>query len=238
VPLPGEPIAARCPHAKRRAIRESRVSSTALLCERLARCERRPRVLVSASAVGFYGDRGDESLDESADAGTGFLAGVCREWEEATKPAAEAGIRVVCLRTGPVLAAAGGVLGNMLPLFRLGLGGPLGDGRQYLSWIALDDTIGAIHFALFCEGLSGPVNATAPGAARSSVFASTLGKVLGRPSFVPAPASMLRAALGQMAEEALLASARVRPAKLEAAGFRFCTPYLESALRAELGRAG
>lgn len=238
VHLAGASIAGRRWNAARREeLLQSRVRGTRLLCEALGRLARPPSVLVCASAVGIYGDREDEVLDEKSASGEGFLAEVCRAWESACEPARAAGIRVVNLRSGLVVAASGGALARMLPLFRLGLGGPQGSGRQYVSWIALDDAIGAIHHAVFCEDLSGPVNATAPFPVRNAAFARTLGKVLGRPAALPLPGFAVRAALGQMGQELLLTGARVLPTRLEASGFGFRTASLESALRFELGRA-
>lgn len=237
VHLAGESLfALRWTQAKKRAIRESRVRGTELLARTLARLERGPRVLVSASAVGFYGDRGDESLDESSDPGEGFLADVCRAWERATRPAADAGLRVVRARLGVILTAAGGALGSMLPPFQAGLGGRLGDGRQLTSWISSDDAVAALHFLLQRDDLSGPVALTAPGAVSNAELTRTLGRVLGRPTLLPVPAPAVRAALGEMADELLLASTRVHPAVLEGAGFGFSHPDLEAALRLELGR--
>ena len=236
VHLAGAPIAGRWNASRREAILQSRQRGTRLLCERLARLQSPPRVLVSASAVGFYGDRGDEALDEQSAAGQGFLAEVCRAWESACEPARAAGIRVVNLRFGLVVSASGGALVKLLPAFRLGLGGPQGSGRQYMSWIALDDAIGAIHHAMFRDDLSGPVNATAPFPVRNATFAGTLGKVLGRPALLPLPGIAVRAAFGEMGRELLLGGARVAPTRLERTGFAFRTPSLESALRFELGR--
>ncbi len=238
VHLAGESIASlRWTAAKKRAIEESRVRGTRLLCRTLAAMERKPATLVSASAIGYYGDRPDEEVDEKAAPGTGFLADVCRAWEAETAGLAEGPIRVVNLRIGVVLTAEGGALATQLPLFRLGLGGPVGHGRQGLSWIDLDDLVYAIHFALHRSELEGPVNATAPGAVSSREFGRTLGRVLHRPAVLPAPAFAMRLALGEMADEMLLGGVRARPAALEAAGFRFARPDLTSALSFELGRS-
>ena len=236
VHLAGEPIAARWTPARKALIRESRVAGTRLLAERLAGLERPPRALVSVSAVGFYGDRGDEVLDESSPAGTGFLPAVCRAWEAAAAPAAARGIRVVHPRLGLVLTLRGGALARLLPPFRLGLGGPLGDGRAWRSWVVLEDVIGVLERALADEGLAGPVNVVAPGAVTNGTFARTLGRVLGRPALLPVPALALRALFGEMADGALLASARVTPARLQVAGHAFRFPGLEGALRHLLGR--
>ncbi len=221
--------------AYRNEMTESRVRTTASLARVLAGLNRRPEVLLTASAIGFYGDRGDELLDEQALAGAGFFPELCRQWEAAAKPAVDAGIRVVHLRIGVVLAAREGALKKMLPLFRLGLGGRLGSGRQWMSWIALEDAVAAILFAMRTPELRGPVNLTAPGPVRNLEFTRTLAKQLNRPAILPAPAFALRLALGQMADEALLASARVFPGKLAAAGFRFRYPALQAALGATLG---
>lgn len=221
----------------RREIRDSRIDSTRLLANTLARLPDPPRTLITASAVGYYGDRGDERLTEGAGPGTGFLPEVCQEWEEAAAPAREAGIRVINLRFGLVVTAAGGFLPPILRLFRLGLGGRLGSGWQYMSWIALDDLLGAILYVLREERLSGPVNATAPGPVTNRQFTHALGTVLRRPTPFPVPAFAIRALLGQMGDELLLFSARVEPARLEETGFRWNFPVLEDALRFELGRA-
>jgi hypothetical protein len=239
VHLAGEPIAARWTEDRRRRIIESRVIGTRFLSETLARLKRPPRVLVAASAVGVYGNRGDEILTEASPtlgAPRDFLTEVGREWEAATEPARAAGIRVVLLRFGIVLSPAGGALARMLPPFRLGLGGPLGSGRQYMSWVAIDDILGAIHHALMTEALDGPVNATAPNPVTGRAFATALGRVLGRPAMVPVPAPALRLAFGEMADVAVLASARVLPARLQESGYAFRYPDLEGALRFVLGR--
>ena len=210
----------------------SRTEGTRLLAETLATLEPRPEVMVSASAVGLYGDRGDERLTEDAAPGSGFLADVARAWEESTLAAERAGVRVVRLRTALVLAPRGGALARMLPPFRLGLGGPLGSGRQWWSWIQLDDLVRAIAHALEHRELRGAVNAAAPGAVTNAEFARTLGRVLRRPAAVPAPAWALRALLGaEFADQMLLASQRVEPARLLASGFTFRFAGLEDALR-------
>ena len=236
VHLAGEPLAARWTPARKALIRESRVAGTRLLAGRLAGVARPPRVLVSVSAIGFYGDRGEEPLDEASPPGTGFLPGVCRAWEEAAAPAAGRGIRVVHPRLGLVLTPWGGALARMLPAFRLGLGGPLGDGRAWWSWVTLDDVLAVFQRALADESLAGPVNVVAPGAVRSGDFARALGRALGRPALLPVPALALRLLFGEMADGALLASARVTPARLQAAGYGFRFPGLEDALRHLLGR--
>jgi len=238
VHLAGEPIAARWTPVRKMLIRESRVAGTRLLARRLAELERPPRVLVSVSAIGFYGDRGDELLDESSPPGEGFLPEVCRAWEEATAPAAAGGIRVVHPRLGLVLTTRGGALARLLPPFRLGLGGPLGDGRAWWSWVAIEDVIAVLERALADEGLAGAVNVVAPAAETNRVFTRTLGRVIGRPALVPVPALVLRAFFGEMADGALLASARVIPARLQAAGHAFRFPGIEEALRHLLSRRG
>lgn len=238
VHLAGESIMGlRWTASKKRAILESRVRGTRLLADTFAKMAAPPATLVSASAVGFYGDRGDEPVDESSAPGSGFLADVCRDWEDAAMAAEASGTRLVRLRVGVVLTASGGALATQLPLFRLGLGGPVGHGRQGLSWIGLDDLVYAIHFVLNRSDVSGPVNATAPGAVSNRGFAREVGRVLRRPAVLPVPAFALRMLLGEMADEMLLAGAFVRPAALESAGFRFVHPDLGSSLAFELGRA-
>jgi uncharacterized protein len=236
VHLAGESLAERWTPEKKVRIRESRVKGTRLLCESLAQMTTPPRVLVSASAIGYYGDRAGEILSEESAAGRGFLAEVCRAWEAATEPASQKGMRVVPLRFGVVLSGAGGALGKMLPPFRMGLGGVLGSGQQYMSWIALDDAVGAIHHTMMTGSLQGPVNAMAPNAVTNQEFTKTLGKVIGRPTIVPMPAFAVRLMFGEMADEVLLASARVQPAKLLASGYTFRYPELEAALRHLLER--
>jgi uncharacterized protein (TIGR01777 family) len=237
VHLAGENLAARWSARRRQAIRDSRVRGTRLLAEALSQVTRPPRVLVSASAVGIYGNRGDEVLTESSmTERPDFLVEVAREWEAATEPARAAGIRVVVPRLGLVLSPAGGVLGRMLPAFHLGVGGRLGSGRQWMSWIGIDDAIGIIHHALMTEDLSGPVNTTAPHPVTNREFAATLARVLGRPAVLPVPAAVLRLAFGEMADQALLAGARVVPARLVRSGYRFRHAQLEGALRFVLGK--
>lgn len=239
VHLAGVSIAdGRWTSARKRAIRDSRLDGTALLARTVAHLRQPPRVLVSTSAVGYYGDGGESPITEESPRGKGFLARVCAEWEAAAAPAAEAGIRVVHPRFGIVLAGDGGVLSRLLPIFRLGAGGPLGSGRQYFSWIALDDLLGVLLASIADSSLAGPVNAVAPESVTNRQFTDVLGHVLRRPTVLPAPAAALRLALGQMADELLLASQRVEPARLEDAGFSFRYPTLEEALRHELGRHG
>jgi uncharacterized protein (TIGR01777 family) len=236
VHLAGENIAAgRWTQERKESIRKSRVDGTRLLAEALASLPARPRTLVAASAIGFYGNRGDEPVDEDSPPGEGFLAEVCRGWEQAASPAAEAGIRVVNARIGVVLAAQGGALQKLLTPFKLGLGGKVGSGRQYMSWVALDDVIGALHHLLMTESVSGPVNVVAPRAVTSAEFARTLGRVLRRPALLPLPGFAVKAAFGEMGQELLLGGARVIPKRLGESGFRFLHPELEPALRAELG---
>jgi uncharacterized protein (TIGR01777 family) len=239
VHLAGEPIGVRWTAARKRRIRESRVRGTRLLAEALARLPRPPRVLVSASGIGVYGNRGDALLTEASPIPEGspdFLVDVGREWEAAADPARAAGIRVVSTRFGLILTPAGGALGRMLPAFRLGVGGPLGSGGQWVSWAAIDDVVGAVHHAIMTEGLSGALNVCAPEPVTSRVFAETLGAVLGRPAVLPAPAPALRLLFGEMADTALLASQRAAPTRLLESGYRFRFPALEPALRFLLGR--
>ncbi|MDF1503001.1 TIGR01777 family oxidoreductase [Roseisolibacter sp. H3M3-2] len=237
VHLAGASVSERWTDAHRRAIEESRVRGTTLLAGTLARLERPPRVLVSASAVGLYGDRGDEVLDEHSAPGTGFLADVARRWEASTDAAARAGIRVVHARLGVVLTPAGGALPKLMLPFRLGAGGRLGDGRQWMSLVALDDVVGALHFAIAHDALRGPVNVVSPEPMTNADFTRVLGRVLHRPSFAAAPAFALRLALGaEFADAMLLASQRAVPRALLAAGFRFRHPTVEGAVRHELGK--
>ncbi len=238
VHLAGASVAQRWTPAARERILASRVRGTRLLAETLARLPHPPRVLVAASAIGFYGDRGDAPVEESSGPGRGFLADVARAWEEATAPATAAGIRVVRVRIGLVLTPRGGVLQQLRLPFAFGAGGPLGSGRQWMSWIALDDLLAVLHAALVRDDLAGPVNAVAPGAVTNREFARVLGGVMGRPALVPAPAFALRALLGRaFADDMVLGGARVRPAALERAGHRFRFPALAEALRHVLGRA-
>ena len=238
VHLAGENVAGgRWTAARKARIRGSRVDGTRRLAAALAALPRPPRTLVAASAIGFYGDRGDETLDESSAPGKGFLPEVCQAWEAAADAAREAGLRVVHLRIGIVLTPAGGALGQMLLPFRMGVGGVIGSGRQYMSWVALDDVLGAVLHALRTEDLAGPVNAAAPNPVTNAAFTKTLGRVLRRPTLLPLPAFGARLAFGEMADALLLASARVDPARLRDGGFRFGHPGLEDALRHVLGRA-
>lgn len=236
VHLAGASIADRWSATHKRAIRESRVEGTSLLAHTLAQLSQRPAVLLSGSAIGVYGSRGDEPLDEQSAFGNDFLAEVGRAWEAATAPAEQAGIRVVHLRTGIVQGAAGGALAKQAPLFKLGVGGPLGSGDQWLSPIALDDHIGAMYFCLMRNDVRGAVNLVAPEPVTNAQYTKVLGHVLSRPSFVPAPAFALRLALGSdMADATVLASQRVLPRVLQEKGFQWSHPTLESMLRFELG---
>ena len=231
VHLAGKPIASRWTEETKRAIRDSRVRGTKRLAEAVAQLPRRPKVFIAASAVGFYGSRGDEPLDETSAPGTGFLADVCQEWEEAAAPARDAGIRTVHLRTGLVLSRKGGLLARVLLAFKMGAGGIVGTGRQWLSWISLGDATAAIQYAIGAAELSGPVNLTAPQPVPNAEFARTLGKILGRPTLVPVPAFAVSLLLGEMGDELLLSGQKVLPKKLLAAGFSFAHPDLESAIR-------
>ncbi len=237
VHLAGENVAGgRWSAARKQRIRASRGPATAALGAALLRLATPPGVLVSASAIGIYGDRGDEELDESSPAGRGFLGDVAREWEAATHPLRDAGVRVVNLRIGMVLEPSGGALAKMLPPFRLGLGGPLGSGMQWMSWITRSDLVAAIGLLLTNASLSGPVLAVAPNPVTNREFTQALGRVLRRPTFLPAPAFALRLLLGEMADALLLSSQRCLPRRLLGAGFRFADPQLEPALRRLLGR--
>ncbi|HZB88748.1 MAG TPA: TIGR01777 family oxidoreductase [Terracidiphilus sp.] len=220
--------------AYQKEIAASRVGSTGALAEMLAGLRTKPRVLVVASAVGIYGDRGDELLEESSAAGAGFLADLCAEWETATRAAEEAGIRVVHARFGVVLDKSDGALAKMLPVFRAGLGGRLGSGRQWMSWVSMHDAVAAVLFAIDTDSVRGAMNLTAPNPVTNAEFTRVLARRLHRPAVLPAPAFALRLAFGQMADEALLASQRAVPLKLLETGFRFAHPTLESALAAEL----
>ncbi|MGO9404204.1 MAG: TIGR01777 family oxidoreductase [Terriglobales bacterium] len=229
--LAGESVVGGWTEEKKKAIRDSRVRGTRNLAAALAHTEVKPRVLVCASAVGFYGNRGEEVLREESPVGTGFLSKVCREWEDASRVAAEAGIRTVNIRIGLVLSAKGGALGKMLTPFQLGLGGRLGSGQQWWSWIHVDDIVGGIRHAIRTESLSGPVNFVAPNAVRNAEFTKLLASVLRRPAIFPVPEFALRLAFGkQAAEEMLLASQRVEPGKLIASGYAFRFRELGAAL--------
>jgi uncharacterized protein (TIGR01777 family) len=234
--LAGEPILGRWTAAKRARIRESRVNGTGLLAEAMAAAARPPKIWISASAIGIYGDQGDTALTEEAAHGDDFLAEVCHAWEQMTAPARAAGVRVVNLRISMVLSPDGGALTKMLTPFRLGLGGRQGHGRQWVSWIAIEDLVRVIDFALTHAALSGPVNAAAPEPVRNVDFAKILGRVLRRPACLPLPGWLLKLLFGAVADATMLASARVHPAALQAAGFEFLWSPLESALSHQLAR--
>jgi uncharacterized protein len=234
--LAGESIVGRWTAQKQKAIRESRVEGTRHLAAALAECQNKPRVFVCASAIGFYGNRGDEVLLEGSTGGQGFLADVCREWEDATRAASDAGIRTVNIRTGLVLSPKGGALGKMLTPFKLGLGGRIGSGRQWSSWIHVDDMAGGIQHVMRTETLAGPVNFVAPNPVRNAEFTKVLASVLKRPAFFPVPALALQLAFGKMAaEELLLSSQRVEPGKLGATRYPFRFPELRAALENLVG---
>lgn len=235
VHLAGETVQGRWTSAKKARIRDSRVLGTRLLAETLAGLPAPPRVMVSASASGYYGDRGNELLREESAPGTNFLAGVCQEWEAAASPAREAGVRVVHPRFGIVLSPEGGALEATLPIFKLGGGGRIGGGRQYWPWVAMDDVVGAVLHALKTESLEGPVNLAVPDPPTNAEYTRTLGRVLNRPTIFLLPAPAARVMLGQVAE-LLLASQRIEPARLEETGYEFRYPELEGALRHLLGR--
>jgi uncharacterized protein len=232
--LAGESIVGRWTEEKKRRIRDSRVKGTRRLCEDLAALSVKPKVLVCASATGFYGERGDEVLEEASAPGQGFLADVCKEWESATSPAAKAGIRVVNVRTGVVIARDGGALANMLTPFKAGVGGRIGSGRQYWSWISPDDVAGAFLAGLDDTQISGPLNATSPHPVTNAEFTRVLGEVLHRPTVLPLPGFAAKLVLGQMADDLLLASARVLPRVLETHGYEFAYPELRACLEHEL----
>jgi uncharacterized protein (TIGR01777 family) len=237
VHLAGETIVGRWTAGKKTCILESRAKGTRLLCESLAQLRNRPSVLVSASASGYYGDCGDQVLDEESPAGSLFLSEVAKAWEAATEPASQNGIRVVNLRIGFVLSKAGGGLATMLLPFKLGFGGRVGSGRQYLSWIAIDDVVGAISHAILSDALRGPVNAVAPQPVTNREFTKTLGRVLWRPTIFPLPVFAAHLVMGEMADNLLLASARVKPSRLLSSGYEFRFPQLDSALRHVLGKS-
>jgi uncharacterized protein len=236
VHLAGEPVAQRWTPDRKAAIRDSRVQGTSLLARTIAAVGGPRPVFLSGSAVGFYGDRGDELLDESSGPGTDFLATVCQEWEAATRPAADAGARVVLLRTGIVLHPDGGALERLLVPFRLGVGGPIGSGRQWMSWITLEDELRAIAHAMWTESVRGPVNLVAPTPVTNAEFAATLGRVLTRPALLPVPRFALELLYGEMADATILAGQRAMPRVLLGSGFGYAHPTLEQGLRALLGR--
>ncbi len=232
VHLAGENIAGgRWTAAKKLKIRESRILGTRFIAQSLAGLFEPPKVLISVSAAGYYGNRGEEELDENSSPGTGFLPDLCREWEEATTPAIMRGIRVVIPRLGMVLSSSGGALPLMLSLYQRGLGGTIGSGDQYMSWIAINDLVGIIHHAIRNESLQGPVNAVSPHPVANRTFNRTMARVLARPAFLKLPGFVARLVLGEMAKEVLLASARIAPAKLLKSQYKFLFPELENALR-------
>jgi uncharacterized protein len=230
VHLSGESVAGRWTEAKKARIRDSRVISTDHLARALAKCEKKPALFVCASAIGYYGNRGDEILTEKSPSGATFLAEVSREWETATAPAADAGVRTVNLRTGIVLSAQGGALKQMLLPFRMGLGGKVGDGNQWWSWIDIGDFVAAVHWILEHTDINGPVNMTAPNPVTNAEFTKTLARILKRPAVFSVPAFAAKLAFGELAEEGLLASARVLPNKLVEAGFQFKYPDIRQSL--------
>lgn len=233
VHLAGEAIAAsRWTQARKQVIRESRIRGTRLLCETLAGLAHKPRVLITASGVGYYGTHEpDECVDETSARGAGFLSDLVRDWEQATTPAKAAGIRVVHTRFGIVLSPRGGALAKMLPVFRMGLGGKVGSGRQVMSWIALDDVPSVMLHIIEHDSLSGPVNVVSPHAVTNAEFTRILGQVLGRPAILPLPGFVARLLFGEMADALLLGGARVIPRQLEHTGYRFAYPRLEQALQ-------
>jgi len=228
--LAGESIVGRWTEEKKSKIRDSRVAGTTALAQALAQAERKPQVFACSSAIGYYGDRGDEVLNEQSAPGSGFLPDVCRAWEAATRAASDVGIRTVQLRTGVVLSPTGGALGKMLTPFKMGVGGKIGNGRQWMSWIDVQDMVGAIHHILKSDLLHGPVNLVAPRPVTNAEFTQTLASVLSRPAIFPMPVFAVRLALGEMGETVLLGSQRVEPAQLVASGY----PFRFSDLRASL----
>lgn len=239
VNLSGENVGAgRWTGARRERIMRSRVDATRTLVVAMQKMRRKPEVFVSASAVGFYGDRGDDWVDESSRIGHGFLPEVCLAWETHAEGAARAGVRTVVLRLGVVLTPAGGALAKMLPVFRVGLGGRVGNGRQWMSWVGPDDAVGALYHAMIDPRCRGAVNVVAPEAVTNATFAATLGRVLGRPALLPVPAFALHAVFGEMADGTVLGSTRVKPRRLTETGYVFRQPTLEGALRHSLGAGG
>lgn len=228
--LAGESIVGRWTEAKKKEIRNSRVNGTTNLARALAQAKDKPRVFICSSAIGYYGDRGDEVLNEASASGAGFLSEVCVEWERAASAAAEAGVRTICMRTGVVLSPKGGALGKMLKPFRIGVGGHIGNGRQWMSWVDVQDVVGAIHHMLRTDRLHGPVNMVAPQPVTNSEFTRTLASVLSRPAIFPVPAFVVKLAFGEMGETALLGSQRVEPGQLVSSGYRFQFGDLRSSL--------
>jgi len=231
VHLAGESVAGlRWTDDKKKAIRDSRVNGTRSVVDAIGKFKEKPSVLVASSAIGYYGERGDEELTESSAAGDGFLPDVCKAWEAESRRAEDAGIRTVLLRTGVVLSKDGGALGTMLTPFKLGVGGVIGDGKQWMSWISLDDHIEAINFAIENENLRGAVNSVTPNPVTNEEFTKTMGEVLYRPTFIPLPEFVVSMALGEMGDALLLASTKVLPKRLENAGFSFKYPELKPAI--------
>jgi hypothetical protein len=228
--LAGESIVGRWTAGKKQRILDSRTQGTSHLAEAATKAAQRPGVFISASAVGYYGDRGDEILREDSPSGAGFAAEICRQWETATQPAAKAGIRTAQMRLGVVMSADGGALPKMLPPFRLGLGGRLGSGRQWWSWVAVQDVVGAIDQVLNHDAVQGPVNTVAPNPVSNTEFTRTLASVISRPALFPMPAAAVRLVFGQMGTELFLASQRVEPAKLVSSGYKFQYPELRKTL--------
>lgn len=234
--LAGESIIGRWTAAKKQKIRESRIAGTRNLAQALANAKVKPQVFISSSAIGYYGDRGDEMLKEESSAGTGFLPDVCREWEAATEAATKAGIRTVQIRTGIVLTATGGALAKMLTPFKLGVGGILGNGLQWMSWIDIQDMVGGIQHILTTDRLRGPVNMVAPAPVTNVEFTKTLASVLSRPAIFPMPAFMVKLAFGEMGETVLLGSQRVEPGRLSSSGYPFRFRELRASLMNALHR--
>ncbi|MFL6445986.1 MAG: TIGR01777 family oxidoreductase [Candidatus Sulfotelmatobacter sp.] len=229
--LAGETIVGRWTESKKSKIRDSRVTGTRNLAQSLAQAKHRPQIFLCSSAIGYYGDRGEEVLTEDSSPGTGFLAEVCQEWEAATHPAAEAGIRTVAIRSGVVLSREGGALAKMLPAFRLGAGGKIGDGRHWMSWIDVQDLVGAIHHILKSDLLYGPVNMVAPKPVTNAEFTQTLASVLSRPAVFPMPAFAVKLLFGEMGETVLLGSQRVEPTQLVSSGYPFRFRELRASLQ-------
>lgn len=235
VHLAGEKITgAKWTHEKKAEIFNSRVDGTRAVCEIVSGWERPPAVIVCASAIGFYGDRGDQILTEESQGGSLFISGVCQKWEAATAVASDRGVRVVNLRFGMIIGAGGGALAEMLPVFRKGVGGKLGSGNQYVSWVSMDDVVAAVQHVLTNVDLHGPVNVTSPEPVTNKVLTKTLGHVVHRPTFIPMPVFPMRLAFGELADELLLASLRVAPARLIKTGFCFKYPRLDDALRSAI----
>jgi len=229
--LAGETIVGRWTESKKSKIRDSRVTGTRNLAQSLAQAKHRPQIFLCSSAIGYYGDRGEEVLTEDSSPGTGFLAQVCQEWEAATHAAAEAGIRTVAIRTGVVLSREGGALAKMLPAFKMGVGGKIGDGRHWMSWIDVQDLVGAIHHILKSDLLYGPVNMVAPRPVTNAEFTQTLASVLSRPAVFPMPAFAVKLLFGEMGESVLLGSQRVEPTQLVSSGYPFRFRELRASLQ-------